>query len=201
MHQLFFLRSVFRKLTPLRSDKQGVVAIEFALLAIPFFLIFMGILEFSIMMAATAVLEGATEIGSRINRSQYDDNGINGDGGRVAYIKSEIKRLSAGLLDADPIVEVRAYSTFSNIGQPEPCLTAQCGAGQAGVDYQDVNENGKWDEDQGRASEGGAGDVVVYTVRYPWTFALNFVSHAFGGPLQLEASAVTRNEPSRSVEP
>lgn len=52
-----------------RRDKDGVVAVEFALVALPFFMLIIGLLEVSLMYASAVVLEGATVASSRAIRT------------------------------------------------------------------------------------------------------------------------------------
>lgn len=53
----------------LRRQQDGVVAVEFALLAIPLFLLILGIIETALFFAAGAVLEGASAEAARLIRT------------------------------------------------------------------------------------------------------------------------------------
>jgi hypothetical protein len=66
-----------------------------------------------------------------------------------------------------------------------------------GETYTDVNGNGNWDPDEGSSGSGNAGDVVVYTVSYPWTITTPIMSSLIGanGTYAITAHAVVKNEP------
>ena len=139
--------------------------VEFAIITPVLLLIIMGIIEFSLIMFTWTVMENATANTARLGKTGYYPNGMT----QQQAIIQNVQNHTAGLLDPTKItLTALSYSDFSEIGQPEPCITVRCGAGQAGVDYDDINGNKQWDSDMGAAGYGGAGDVVVYTVSYPW---------------------------------
>jgi len=170
----------------------GVTAVEFALLAPVLFLLIMGIIEFAVIMFVSVVLESATNQTSRLGKTGFIAAGLT----RQQEIINNVASHTAGLLNPNQItITSEVYANFNDIGQPEPCLTQKCGAGVAGVDYVDVNGNGKWDADMGAAGLGNPGDVVVYTVSYPWHIMTPIVSAVIGKTLTLSARSVVRNEP------
>ena len=57
--------SVFPRIALLRRDESGVVALEFALIALPFFMLVIGLLEVSLMYASAVALEGGTVASAR----------------------------------------------------------------------------------------------------------------------------------------
>ncbi len=182
-----------RRLTSslVRCDS-GVTTLEFALIAPVFLLMVMGIIEFAMIMFTAVVLESATNETSRLGKTGYIAPGST----RQQEIINNVISHTTGLLDPNKItVSTEVYANFNNIGQPEPCLTQKCGGGVAGTDYVDVNGNGHWDQDMGAAGLGNAGDVVVYTVSYPWSIMTPIVSAVIGNTLTLTARTVVRNEP------
>lgn len=172
---------------------EGVTMIEFAIIAPVMFLLLIGFIELSLIFTTYLVLEGATTVGSRIGRTGYTESGSS----REDYIRSEIIRLSAGLIDSRRIViQELAYDNFNNIGKPEPCTTpgdtAPCPNG-----YVDVNHNGQWDADQGVENAGGRSDVVLYRVSYPWTVftpLMNIIIGDVSGQITITATATVKNE-------
>ena len=73
--------------------------------------------------------------------------------------------------------------------------------GIAGADgestaYVDENGSGQWEADVGKAGNGGAGDVVIYTVRATYTplFKIPFMSETWNSRT-MTASAVKKNQP------
>jgi hypothetical protein len=176
------------------SDQSGIAALEFALIAPVFFIMMMGIIEFSLIMFTLATMESATNITSRLGKTGYTALGST----REEQIVQNVKDKTAGLLDPNQIaIDSKSYSNFNNIGQPEPCIsppTTPC-PGTPGVHFSDVNGNGTWDADMGKAGLGGAGDVVVYTVSYPWTVQTPFVNQVIGSIFTITVRSVVRNEP------
>jgi len=174
--------------------RDGITSIEFALIAPVFLLMIMGIIEFSLIMFTSVVLESATNSTSRLGKTGYIAPGST----RQQEIVNNVNNRTAGLLDPAKItVTTEVYSTFNNVGQPEPCIkptTPPC-PGTPGVNFTDINGNGVWDADMGAAGLGNPGDVVVYTVSYPWTIVTPIVSAVIGKTFMITARTVVRNEP------
>jgi hypothetical protein len=65
-----------------------------------------------------------------------------------------------------------------------------------GEPYVDENSSGAWDEDVARSGNGGAGDVVMYTVTatYSPVFKIPFMPSAWSDRT-LTATAIKKNQP------
>lgn len=180
-------------------DSDGVVTLELALILPVFLLLLFGIIEFSIIMFAKSVMEGATSITSRMGKTGYIEEGKS----REDMLIDLLEQKSSGILDPERIeIETLVYESFSDISQPEPLTIDVNGNGEYdpadGDAYQDVNGNGAWDEDIGAAGLGGAGDIVVYHVHYPWPVMTPIMSGFLAdddGNYPLDVSVVVRNEP------
>jgi len=186
----------------------GSAAIEFAFL-LPVLLVFlMGIIEYNMIMYASAVLQGATVIAAREGKTGYTQSGMS----QQDYIYGIVRTRVTGLLDtsipASPGVAAlqissKSYASYNAIGQPEPCIspTQPPCPGTPGVNFTDVNHNGVWDSDEGSAGLGGQGDIVVYTVTYSWHVLTPIMSNFLGtnGVVTLSASSVAKNEPYNVV--
>jgi Flp pilus assembly protein TadG len=172
----------------------GNTIIEFAVVAPMLFLILSGIIELGLILFTTSAMEGATNVGSRIGKTGYTQGGSRED-----YIRTQITKLTGGFLNSSSLsISILSYSSFSNIGQPEPCLipaSPPC-PGVAGVNFTDINGNGTWDADQGAASAGGSGSVVLYRTSYPWHLFTPIMSSLLGtsGVYTITAVAAVRNE-------
>lgn len=180
--------------TTLLRDKSGITALEFALIMPVFLLMVMGIIEFSSIMFTTAVMESATNITSRLGKTGYVAEGTT----REQQIIDSVANRTAGLLDPQKItIESKAYTNFDKIGQPEPCLSPNVSPcpGTPGVNFVDINGNGTWDADMGKAGLGNAGDVVVYTVTYPWPVMTPLIGSIIGNTFNITVRTVVRNEP------
>ena len=95
-------------------------------------------------------------------------------------------------------VTTKTYADLDDIGEPEPFVDANGnGIRDDGENFTDINGNGVWDEDRAGTGYGGAGQIVVYTVTYPWPLFTPLVSHFIGtdGIYTLSSRAVVKNEP------
>lgn len=178
----------------LLREQDGITALEFAMIAPVFLLLISAIIEFSMIMFTTSVMEGATNVTSRLGKTGF----TSGVSTRQEMITNSIVSHTAGLLDAAKItMTTKVYSDFSKIGKPEPCISPASGPcpGTPGVNFVDINGNGTWDSDMGAAGLGNAGDVVVYTVTYPWPILSPLMQPFFGPTFNITVRTVTRNEP------
>lgn len=66
---MFSLNRTIRSCTFWRSDCSAVAAIEFSLMALPFILLVIGIMELSLMFAADSLLHGAVSDAARLVRT------------------------------------------------------------------------------------------------------------------------------------
>jgi Flp pilus assembly protein TadG len=178
------------------GSADGATVVEYAIIAPILLLLILGIIEYNTIMYAMAVLDGSITIAAREGSTGY----TSGSGGRQAYIFSLAQAHSNGLLNPSKLtMSSKSYANFADIGQPEPCIsppTPPC-PGTPGVNFVDVNGNGQWDSDQGAAGLGGAGDIVVYTVTYPWPIYTPILQPFLGsgGTVTISSSAVVKNEP------
>lgn len=174
--------------------EEGVTVVEFAFIAPVFLLIVLGVIEFSMIMFTSTVMENATTSTARLGKTGY----VSAGNTRQQEIIDNIVNKTAGLLDANDIdITTTVYSNFDVVGQPEPCInpsTAPC-PGTPGTNFVDTNGNGTWDSDMGLAGLGNAGDVVVYTVTYPWPIMTPLLSAIIGNTFNITTRTVVRNEP------
>ncbi len=178
----------------LTACERGITSIEFAVIAPVFLMMLMGIIEFAMIMFTSSVMESATN-----NTARYGKTGfVAGGSTREEQIIANVANRTAGLLDPDDItITYTVYSDFDDVGDPEPCvspLAPPC-PGTPSVNFVDVNGNGSWDNDMGAAGLGNPGDVVVYTVNYPWPVVTPIIYAITGSVINLTARTVVRNEP------
>jgi Flp pilus assembly protein TadG len=176
-----------------RKHKDGATAIEFALIAPVFFLLFMGLFEIGLVMFYTTAIENATSFGARIGKVDFSQED------RDTYIKSQIRAQLNGVLtlpSGDGPFSILSYDSFDNIGKPEPYTdTNNNGKYDQGEPFTDKNNTNAWEADQGTAGPGDAGDIVQYRVTYNYNFATPMVGKFFPNPLPITGIAVIRNEP------
>ncbi len=173
-------------------NTEGVTAIEFAIIAPVFILVLMGIIEFSLVMFTSSVIEGATAASGRYGKTGYTAPYTS----RQEQIIATITSKTAGLLDPDKItITTTVYPAFNSIEQEEPYIdTNRNGVHDYGEDYTDVNSNGQWDS-SGVAGLGNGNDVVVYTVSYPWEIHTPIIANFLENTMLLSSRTVVKNEP------
>lgn len=135
---------VVTRLRRLRRHEGGVALIEFALTAPVFLLILMGVIDYCWQMYGQQVLQGAVAKAGRdatietyaLNQSTLDER-----------VQSQVRRV---FHNAEVKFSRRAFDDFSKIKPPRT------------VDY-DGDGIADCVEDGGKAGNGGADDVVLYT--------------------------------------
>lgn len=177
------------------SSCKGATAVEFAFVAPLLFVLLFGLVEMGLCFAADIILQNATMMAARTGRTGYVDNSSTRD----ETVRKVVKEQASVLLDYTKLeFSSKAYSGLDKIGTPEPFIDAN-GNGQRddGESYTDVNGNGKWDKDSGVDGYGGASQIVVYTVSYPWSFFTPLIGNLVSsdGNLLLSATAIVQNEP------
>lgn len=172
----------------------GITSVEFAIVAPVMILLMMGIIEFSLIMFTTTVMESAATTTARYGMTGYVAAGSS----RQDQIIANIQERTAGLLDPTHItITTKVYATVDRVGDPETCInpaSPPC-PGTAGVNYVDINGNGQWDWDMGAAGLGNANDIVVYVVTYPWPVTTPVIASIIGNPYNITVRTVVKNEP------
>ena len=166
------------------KQNQGVTAVEFALLAPTLFLILFGIIEFSMILFSTSVIESSTNISARLGRTgnlyaefvgDYNDADRNGapDLGRDAFIRSQVQARSMGLLQPDElIIESQTYAQFQDI-RP------------GGLNSSAAN------------GFGASGEAVLYRVSYDWPVLTPLLGNIIGdsrGRYRISSALIVKNE-------
>jgi Flp pilus assembly protein TadG len=175
----------------LRSDCAGTVLLEFAFTAPLWIALVLGTLDLGQMAYAKSVLEGVTQDAARDASLEGGDT-TEAD----AMVQSQVRRIAPG---ATVTMSRVSYFDFSDIGRPER-MTDSNGNGVCDNNepYVDENGNGQWDADVGDSGNGGADDVVMYsvTVRYNRLFRMPIMPGQ--STRTITASAVRKNQPFAS---
>jgi Flp pilus assembly protein TadG len=180
------LRAIFRRpiafnaqMRALARDQQGATAIEFALVAFPFFAILFAIIEVCLVFFAGQLLEKATQDTTRLILTGQAQQG----GMTEAQFKQRVCNEVSMMLDCSKLyVDVKNYPTFAAVPPLNPINNGNL-----------VNSFG--------FQPGGPGDVVIARVLYPWqlfvpTMGLN-LSNMNNNVRLLTATTVFRTEPYR----
>lgn len=171
---------LFALLRRLRRHQRGTALIEFALTAPVFLLILMGIFDYCWQMYAQQVLQGAVAKAGRdatIETFALDQSNLD------QRVRLQVQRV---FKNAEVSFNRRAYDEFSNMKPPRA------------VDY-DGDGVADCFEDGGKAGNGGADDVVLYTASMKFNRVLP-VWRMLGQPQSttLTSTTVLRNQPFAS---
>ena len=184
-------RLTFRLLPRFRRHQGGATAVEFAIVAAPFFAFLMGSLELALAFWSTQVLETAVANASRqIYTGQFQTSASN-QGLTAAQLQSQFKNLVCSNVSAlfdcpsQVSVDVQKVSTFSNATLPSP-----------------VNAQNQYDTSAYGYNAPGPRDIAVVraSLKYPLyvgrvgQIILNAGTLADGNRL-IMATAVFRTEP------
>jgi hypothetical protein len=176
--------------------RRGVTAVEFAFV-LPILMFFtVGIMEFSTMFMAQNMLENAVNTASREGKTGFVKTGMSRD----AYLLELVQNKIDGLMDPSKVtMESQVYEALDQVGEPEPFTdkVPKNGAYDPGEVFTDMNGNGEWDPDMGTEGLGTHGDVVVYTITYPWQVMTPMIAEIFGndGIVPLTSRILVKNEP------
>ncbi|WP_233453871.1 TadE/TadG family type IV pilus assembly protein [Tsuneonella flava] len=177
------------RMRELHADDRGVTIIEFALLAPVFLVMLVGTLDLGQMIYGGAVLNGAVESAARSSSLETGDIGA-----ADQMVEEQVSYILPGV---DVKSTRTSYYDFADIGRAEQWNDANgdgtCNNGEA---YVDENGNDSWDEDIGVSGNGGANDVVIYTVKatYDPIFKVPFMPESWA-KRTLISSAVRKNQP------
>jgi Flp pilus assembly protein TadG len=174
------LRRRVAALRRLGCREDGAAAIEFGLVAVPFLALVFAIMETGLIFFAGQALETAAADSARlIMTGQAQTQGMT-----QATFKSAVCSKIHGLFDCagGVYVDVRTYSSFSNITMPNP-----------------VDANGNLINNF-VYQPGGPGNIVVMRLLYQWPvyvslLGLNALSNMSGSNRILVSTVAFRNEP------
>lgn len=177
-------------LRPLADDRRGVTAIEFGIVAPVLCLMILGLSDLAYQSYTQSMLEGAVQKAAR--DATLESASTNIDAIDQAVIDA-VHRVAPSA-DVKPIR--KSYTTFSNIKPEKFTDTNKNGVRDPGECYDDVNGNGQWDVDPGKAGLGGADDIVVYqvTATYPRIFPMAGLL-GWSSTQTLVAQTVLKNQP------
>lgn len=173
-------------------DESGTTIVEFAIVAPALLLLIIGGMELGHLGYIKGITRAALQVAAR-------DSGLEtGITNKSAIDERVRQRIRTVIPNATVDVDRRSYETFSNVQTPEDFQDANSnGAYDAGECFTDMNNNGVWDSDRGKNNDqGGADDVVLYTVRV--TYQKVFPLWRLLGQSQntvLTAQTTLRNQP------
>ena len=179
------------------GDEKGAVAVEFGLLALPFFAFIFAIIETSMMFFAQQVLESALQDATRFIRTGQSQTGaLSWD---QAAFRAEVCGNTFGMLDCSGTnagrlwVRVIPVTTFNDASaaNTKP-ISSECNA--TVTDPATCNWSFAESFDDGKGS-----DVIMAQAFYKWPTLVNLpflnLANQAGGNRLLSAVRVFKNEP------
>ena len=186
--------NIYRRLL-IFSNRSGTGAamIEFGFVAPIFITLLIGIFEVGTMLIVQNSLDAAAREAARFGITGQTDPGNSRSKTIEARVYEIIEAYSGGIADPSLVsIKVSAYNAIEAINQPEPFSDANGnGIYDFGEFYEDSNNNGTWDADQGVSNSFGiAGNAVMYEISYDWDSILPI----FGDSITLRGSSPVVNE-------
>jgi Flp pilus assembly protein TadG len=161
------------------GDRQGAAALEFALVATPFFMLLFGILEIALVFFASAIIEdGVAEAAREIRTGRLQTAGQTEQDFRAIVCARITTVADCGRLRVD----VRVFEDFSASELSAP-----------------TGDDGDLDDSNFTFDPGGAGDVIVVRVFYDWPLLgpgmINGLANMPGNRRLISSASAFRNEP------
>jgi len=156
--------------------RDGAVAIEFALLVMPFMLITLGIIELSLLFLSASIVEGATDSAARLIRTGQIQKST---GDHETMFRDALCSFTAALVKCeDMVVEVVPIESYADYTDPV------------------------YDSDGAMISQGfdagGSNDKVIIRVAYRYKMITPIVGTMLNGPdgaTQFISTIVLQSEP------
>lgn len=160
-------------------DRRGATIVEFALIALPFFMLLCSVIETGVIFVGNSLLQKATSDAARLVRTGQ----AQGANMTALQFKNYICGETSPILNcANLQVDVESFSDFNNV-------TIQNAVGANG----NINPN------LTNYSTGGAGNIVLVRTFYSWDIVVPllrpFFANLSNGDCLLTATAAFRNEP------
>lgn len=166
------------------GNNSGATAVEFALIAAPFFFLIFGLLEISLIFIVSTTLEhGLTEASRQIRTGNFQQSSLN----TAATFKNSVCNELFDLLDC-PGGLVLDVTTFTNFG--------------ATTTPPRINSEGEFSADNQQFAPGNRNDIVLIRAYYEWELITPVISaplsNLSNGNLLIETGIAFRNEPFAS---
>lgn len=175
----------------LSRDTRGATIVEFAMILPVLCALLLGIFDLGYRAYVSSIVQGALHEAARMATV----GGVTND-----EIDAHVqRRLRTFAQNAEIETETQSYREFANVSQAERVTQDNAPVGvfnYPGDCFEDVNNNGTRDMDQGRDGVGGAEDVVRYSVSmtYPHIFPVSRIL-GWEDDVTINASTVLRNQP------
>jgi Flp pilus assembly protein TadG len=169
-----------RPLDFFRRRREGAAAVEFAIVAVPFFFVIFAVLELGVIFLVDSTLESAVHQATRLVRTgQAQGGAVSPDQFRTAMCQS--MNVFEGDCEARAVVDVRPIPQFRDPNPPDPIA------------------DGEFDPAQTDFNPGEAGDLMLVRVWYQQPVVTPLLSRALtrlnSGDAVIQVTTAFRNEP------
>ena len=170
----------FKTARAMAQDRRASVIVEFALIAVPFFMLLFGVLEAGLVFFGNSMLEKATEDAARLVRTGQAQGSNMTAAQFHDYICTQISPLlSCG---SNLQVDVEAFSGFGSVSVPNP-----------------IDGSGNLNSSLNNYNVGSSGSIVLVRTFYTWDIITPllrpFFANLSSGRRLMTAAATFRNEP------
>ncbi|MHA6766011.1 TadE/TadG family type IV pilus assembly protein [Sphingobium ummariense] len=181
------------------ANRHGISITEFGLIAPVLAVLLMGVLDAGHTLYMQSVLQGSMQKAARdasLETGTQSSNQATID----AAVTNQVQRLAKNAVVTITRTNFRDYTKAANPAK-EPFTDSTSGPYHNGVcdhgePYEDSNNSGSWDTDNGKGGQGGAQDSVVYSAQivYPRLFPFMQVV-GLPANVTLNASTALVNQP------
>lgn len=160
------------------ASERGATAVEFSLVALPFFTLLFAILELGLVFMVSTGLENAMDSAARRIRTGEMQTA----GGTAASFKTAIcAKMVLGNCTKDLSIDVRTFDQFADINTDS------------------MVKNGVFDETKLKFEPGGPEDIVLVRAYYKWSLITPLLNQSLvnlsGNRRLVTATATFQNEP------
>jgi Flp pilus assembly protein TadG len=190
--------AIRKRIRHLRRDERGSHIVEFAIVAPVLLTMMMALFEITYRQYAIVMLQGALQKAARDGSLESGGN-AGADAALDAAVRDNFKRINSNLPNSAFTFTRRNFMNFTNAGEMEPSTgpSGRCAppSGSTTYTYVDTNNSNSWD-DGALSGQGGASDVISYTVRvefpnmFPVTGLLGWTDST-----AMSATTLLRNQP------
>jgi Flp pilus assembly protein TadG len=160
------------------KDRRGASAVEFAIVAVPFFALVMAIIEAAMAFFASQVMETGLRDAARMIRTGQAQNG---SWTRDRFKQEVCDNIPALLSCGSLTIDVRSYQSFG------------------AADWSTPMSDGNFNPAAAQFNMGNPGSIVVARAYYSWPSFANIIGSSLAnqanGTILLVASSAFRNEP------
>ena len=178
------------------QSEEAASLLELGLILPIFLMLLLGAFDFSYVYYGRSVVIGAAQAAAR-DATLESNNADQGD--LDEKVLARIQAVNPGATWNEKPSR-RSYRKFSDVAKPEPFENANDNpACDNDENYTDLNNDMRWNSDIGDTGQGGASDVVVYTIKVNYPRIFN-IAGFLGIPntAVIETSVVLRNQPFRT---